>query len=141
MLGETTKRRVGLIWSTAEETYRCRNLRGGIELADAIAARWDGPEIVDFTQLLHDFSDTAALMEQMNLIITVDTSSAHLAGALGRPVWLLNCFSSCWRWLLDRTDSPWCPTVRLYRQKSPGARDGVIEKVRGDLDSIEFLGK
>jgi ADP-heptose:LPS heptosyltransferase len=94
---------------------------------------WDGPHLVDFTHLLHDFSDSAALMDQMDLVISVDTSMAHLAGALGKPVWLLNRFDSCWRWLLDRTDSPWYPTLRLYRQEILGDWDGVVDKVRRDL--------
>jgi len=103
------------------------------ELAELIASHWDGPHLVDFTDLLHDFSDTAALMEQLDLVISVDTSTAHLAGALGKPVWILNRFDTCWRWLLERTDSPWYPTATLYRQQTPGQWDGVVERVRKDL--------
>jgi ADP-heptose:LPS heptosyltransferase len=72
----------------------------------------------------------------LDLVISVDTSTAHLAGALGKPVWLLNRFDTCWRWLLDRTDSPWYPTLRLYRQARPGDWDGVIERVRADLPQL-----
>ncbi len=97
------------------------------------AANWQGPEIVDFTRLLSDFSDTAALIENLDRVISVDTSTAHLAGALGKPICLLNRFDSCWRWMLDRTDSPWYPTLRLYRQETPGDWEGVVQRVRADL--------
>jgi hypothetical protein len=63
----------------------------------------------------------------------VDTSIAHLAGALGKPVWILNRYDQCWRWLSGRTDSPWYPTVRLFQQKSPGDRAGVIQEVAAAL--------
>lgn len=91
------------------------------------------PNIVNCAPLLNDFSDTAALMECLDLIISVDTSSAHLAGALGRSVWILNRYDSCWRWLRGRTDSPWYPTATIYQQTAPGDWDGVIEKVKSDL--------
>jgi hypothetical protein len=84
---------------------------------------------------LDDFADTAALIDQLDLVISVDTSTAHLAAALGKPVWLLNRFDTCWRWMLDRTDSPWYPTVRLYRQDQPGVWEGVVEQIRQDLKS------
>jgi ADP-heptose:LPS heptosyltransferase len=103
------------------------------EVAGLIAGHWDGPSLIDFTDQLRDFSDTAALMEQLDLVISVDTSTAHLAGALGKPVWILNRFDTCWRWLLDRTDSPWYPTVSLYRQQTAGDWEGVVERVREDL--------
>ena len=70
--------------------------------------------------LLQDFSDTAYALSQMNLIVTVDTSLAHLAGALGLPVFLLLPHNPDWRWLLNRSDSPWYPTMRIFRQPSPG---------------------
>ncbi len=103
------------------------------ELTDLISKQWNGPALVDFTELLHDFADTAALVEQLDMVISVDTSTAHLAGALGKPVWILNRFDSCWRWLLDRTDSPWYPTVKLYRQARAGQWDDVVERVKADL--------
>jgi ADP-heptose:LPS heptosyltransferase len=87
----------------------------------------------DFTARLDDFSDTAAFIEQLDLLISVDTSTAHLAGALGKPVWLLNRFDSCWRWMLHRPDSPWYPSITLYRQEAPGDWAGVVEHVRADL--------
>ncbi len=92
-----------------------------------------GLELLDPTDDLHDFADTAALIANLDLVISVDTSVAHLAGALGRPVWLLSRFDGCWRWLLDRTDSPWYPTMRLFRQPAPGDWDSVIMAVRAAL--------
>jgi Flp pilus assembly protein TadD len=74
----------------------------------------------DFTHRFGDFASTAALVAVLDLVITVDTAVAHLAGALGKPVWLLNRFDTCWRWLLDRDDSPWYPTLRQFRQPAPG---------------------
>ncbi len=87
------------------------------EPAELAAAGWDGPTLIDWTPELDDFADTAALIANLDLVIAVDTSTAHLAGAMGKPVWILNRFDTCWRWLVDRTDSPWYPTARLFRQK------------------------
>jgi hypothetical protein len=79
-----------------------------------------GMALADFTAELDDFADTAALIAGLDLVISVDTSVAHLAGALGKPVWLLNRYDTCWRWLLRRDDSPWYPTLRQFRQTAPG---------------------
>jgi tetratricopeptide (TPR) repeat protein len=79
---------------------------------------------------LGDFADTAALIANLDLVISVDTAVAHLAGALGKPVWILNRHVPCWRWLRDRTDSPWYPSARLFRQSAPGDWAGVIAQVR-----------
>jgi tetratricopeptide (TPR) repeat protein len=103
------------------------------ELSELILQNWDGPHIVDFTDHLNDFSNTAALIDNLDLVISVDTSTAHLAGALGKPVWILNRFDTCWRWLLDRNDSPWYPTAKLYRQEKAGDWDDVVQRVRTDL--------
>ena len=89
--------------------------------------------LIDYTNLILDFSDTAALMENIDLIISVDTSAAHLAGALGKPVWTLLPFIPDWRWMLDREDSPWYPTMRLFRQPEPGAWGPVIKSVADEL--------
>jgi hypothetical protein len=75
------------------------------------------------------------------LVITVDTSTAHLAGALGKPVWILNRYASCWRWLRDRTDSPWYPTARLFRQASFGDWAGVVRAVKGAAEEVLGQGK
>ena len=74
--------------------------------------------IDDLAPQLNDFADTAAAIEQLDLVIAVDTAVAHLAGTLGKPVWVLSYFPSEWRWLLAREDSPWYPTMRLFRQSS-----------------------
>jgi tetratricopeptide (TPR) repeat protein len=103
------------------------------ELAQLKADGWSGPELIDFTGELHDFEDTAALIEQLDLVISVDTSTAHLAGALGKPVWILNRFDTCWRWFLDRSDTPWYPTARIYRQERANDWRGVVDRVHADL--------
>jgi tetratricopeptide (TPR) repeat protein len=89
--------------------------------------------VIDWTDDLHDFSDTAALIENLDLVISVDTSVAHLAGALGKPFWLLNRYTTCWRWLTDRDDSPWYPTARLFRQEAAGRWEPVIARVAAAL--------
>ena len=94
----------------------------------------------DFTEELTDFADTAALIDALDLVISVDTSVVHLAGALGKPVWLLNRFDTCWRWLEGRDDSPWYPTLRQFRQKSPGDWAGVMAEVRDALVGIGRWG-
>jgi hypothetical protein len=162
-LGPKTKPRVGLVWSggfrpNQPELWGVNNRRNiplqklatlknpeiefyslqkgepaESELKQLQAQAWDGPHIIDITSELTDFTDTAALIENLDLVIAVDTSTAHLAGALGKPVWLLNRFDTCWRWLLDRNDSPWYPSVTLYRQEKSGDWDGVLDKVRANL--------
>ncbi len=81
-----------------------------------------------------DFLDTAALVANLDLVISVDTAVAHLAGALGKPVWLLNRFASKWRWGLAREDSPWYPTMRIFREPAPDSWDEVLERVAGELN-------
>jgi hypothetical protein len=89
--------------------------------------------VIDWTDDLRDFADTAALIENLDLVIAVDTSVAHLVGALGKPLWLLNRYDTCWRWLLDRDDSPWYPTARLFRQDATRTWDDAIMRVRAAL--------
>ena len=91
------------------------------------------PEVRHLGDELKDFSDSAALCMLADVVISVDTSLAHLAGGLGRPTWLLLCFSPDWRWLLERSDSPWYPSFRLYRQSSSGDWPTVLRRVGGDL--------
>jgi tetratricopeptide (TPR) repeat protein len=97
--------------------------------------------IADLAPRLNDFADAARYMAQMDLVISCDTATAHLAGATGRPVWTLLPFSPDWRWLLDREDSPWYPTMRLFRQKTPGDWDGVIKQVGDALDQWLVMKK
>jgi len=90
----------------------------------------------DWTGELDDFADTAALVAALDLVITADTSVAHLAGALGKPVWILNRFDACWRWLMDRTDTPWYPTARLFGQPVPGDWQTVLTQVAAALRGL-----
>ncbi len=95
-------------------------------------------EIQDFSAGLESFSDTAALIQQMDLVISVDTSVAHLAGALGKRVWILLPSVPDWRWMLDREDSPWYPSARLFRQGRPGDWAGVLRNVQDALKSLAW---
>jgi Flp pilus assembly protein TadD len=95
-----------------------------------------GLVVHDFTTDLHDFEDTAALIVNLDLVISVDTSVAHLAGALGKLVWLLNRFDTDWRWLLNRDDSPWYPTLRQFRQPHPGDWNSAVCAARDALQRL-----
>ncbi len=95
-----------------------------------------GITLRDSAHLLKDFSDTAALMSQLDLVISIDSAVAHLAGSLGRPTWLLLPFSPDWRWMLERFDSPWYPTMRLFRQPSPGAWHAVFSDLASALRQV-----
>lgn len=99
------------------------------EMCAADAAILQASPMVDLSDELADFADTAAAIAQLDLVIAVDTSVAHLAAALGRPVWILLPFSPDWRWLLGREDSPWYPTARLFRQPRTGDWESVIRRV------------
>lgn len=151
-LGPKTTPRIGLAWSGRNDHNNDLNrsivlsewgkhLPGGfqyvslqkeVRAADQ-AELLNHPEILHFGGEINNFSDTAALCELMDLIISVDTSVAHLGGALGIPTWILLPYSPDWRWLLDREDSPWYPNVKLYRQASPGDWRSVFTHVGQDL--------
>jgi hypothetical protein len=92
----------------------------------------DAP-ILDGSSRDRDLADTAALIATLDLVISTDTSIAHLAGAMGKPVWILLPHLADWRWMEDMETTPWYPTARLFRQKSPGDWAGVIERVLGEL--------
>ena len=96
----------------------------------------EGMVLHDWTEDLVDFAETAALIESLDLVIGVDTAVVHLAGALAKPVWLLNRFDQCWRWLEEREDSPWYPSLRQLRQTAPGDWNGVLARVRQGLERI-----
>jgi hypothetical protein len=91
------------------------------------------PGMTDLSGELTDFGETAAVMENLDMIITVDTAMGHLAGALARPVWIMIPKAADWRWMLDRSDSPWYPTARLFRQGRPGAWDELLAEVAAAL--------
>jgi tetratricopeptide (TPR) repeat protein len=151
-LGERTRPRIGLTWSgNANQPIEPRRR---IPLADWLphlppefeyfclqkdlrapdrAARDASQLIVSFDDELPDFAATAALCECMDLVVTVDTSVAHLSGALGQRTWVLLSFIPDWRWLLDRDDSPWYPGMKLYRQKTAGDWSAVFARVAADL--------
>ncbi len=114
------------------------NLQKGAAAAQLLEL---GPGIADWMDECDDFLDTAALVANLDLVISVDTAVAHLAGALGRPVWLLNRFESEWRWLLDREDAPWYPTMRIFRQARRGDWDEVMERVASALATWANAGK
>jgi tetratricopeptide (TPR) repeat protein len=153
-LGRRTRRRVGLAWSgnPAHTNDRNRSLPLPVLApllsvdADFVCLQKDLPQadraalgpIAWFGGQLGDFADTAALAELMDLVITVDTSAAHLAGALGKPVWLLLPTSSDWRWMTDRTDTPWYPSMRLFRQAEAGDWPAVIARVGAALESSDW---
>lgn len=94
------------------------------------------PGIIDAASTSKSFADTARIMESLDLIITTDTAVAHVAGALGRPTWVLLKHAATWRWLKERSDSPWYPTMRLYRQSQPGEWADVVDRVTRDLTAL-----
>ncbi len=122
-----------------ETPFRLVSLQKGIkDPADAALAAM--PQVIDLAAGVSDFSDTAAIIGGLDLVITVDTSVAHLAGTLGKPVWILLPFAPDWRWLLMRGDSPWYPTARLFRQEKPGDWCSVIKAVQVELRNRFSLG-
>ena len=94
-----------------------------------------GAMLHDVSGRLTDWAATADLIAGLDLVIAVDTAVAHLAGALGKPVWMLNRYDSCWRWFLNRDDTPWYPSMRQFRQASRGDWSGVIERVQAALEA------
>jgi hypothetical protein len=86
---------------------------------------------------LKDFADTAAVISHLDLVISVDTAVVHLAGAMAKPVWVLLPFVPDWRWMLNREDSPWYPTMRLFRQRRPGDWPDVFNRLEATLQSMQ----
>jgi tetratricopeptide (TPR) repeat protein len=155
-LGQNARPRIGIVWAGRPEHNndhnRSMSLRDILPILDVDATfvslhkdvRGDDAAVLnERNDLLHygdalkDFSDTAGLMSQLDLVISVDTSVAHLAGTLAKPVWVLLPFVPDWRWLLGREDSPWYPTARLFRQSASNNWDAVIRHVRAAL--VEFI--
>jgi tetratricopeptide (TPR) repeat protein len=110
----------------------------GLQKGEAARQRTDIPELnlIDLSDELNDFVDTAAVISCLDLLISVDTAVAHLAGALGKPAWTLLAFASDWRWMLDRTDSPWYPTMRLFRQRTAGDWEEPVAQVIAALGNL-----
>jgi tetratricopeptide (TPR) repeat protein len=104
--------------------------------AATFPAEWRGI-VTDIGPDLEDFADTAAVIERLDVVITVDTAVAHLAGALGKPVWLLLPFAPDWRWMLERSDSPWYGSARLFRQPRPGDWHSVVTAVKAELQKLQ----
>ncbi len=147
--------RVGLVWAgsphTAEFEAHLRDHRRSLPLAclaglaDLAGVQFvslqkgvpppdiDGLHLTDLMATAGDFADTAAIVAALDLVIAVDTAVAHLAGALGKPVWLLSRFDACWRWMHGRATSPWYPTMRIYREDRPHSWPAVITRIRHDL--------
>jgi tetratricopeptide (TPR) repeat protein len=105
-------------------------LQKEINPAEAAMLHSGRPAVAAYADALSDFSDTAALMDLLDLVITVDTSVAHLAGAMGKPVWILLPYNSDWRWLLGRDDSPWYPSARLFRQDNAGSWQPMMQRLK-----------
>jgi tetratricopeptide (TPR) repeat protein len=145
--------KVGLVWAGRIKAKRERGRSCSLDLFSPLARfdeitfyslqKGEGAEqaktppkdmkLIDYTEEIRDFSDTAAIIEHLNLVISIDTAVSHLAGALGKPVWTLLPFVPDWRWMLDRDDSPWYPTMRLFRQPLPGDWEAVIHAIAGEL--------
>jgi hypothetical protein len=153
-LGASDRPRIGFAWRGSAGHGNDRNrsvpLRAFLSVIDESAA-WFGiqkgmpaadhealsaaPQLRIFDAEITDFEDTAALIAEMDLIITVDTSLAHLAGSMGRNCWVMLPFNPDWRWLLDREDSPWYPSIRLFPQKHLGDWAGLLEEMRSALSA------
>ena len=98
-----------------------------------IGAYWGRAPLINLGPEIGDFGDTMAVLECLELVITVDTAVAHLAGTMGKPVWLMLPYAPDWRWLLDRTDSPWYPSARLFRQTAERRWEPVIAEITAEI--------
>ena len=130
LLFDSPQRDTSLFFSSRVAGCRFFSLQKG---AAAKELQKSAQHMRDFSAEWSDFADTAALLANLDLVISVDTAAAHLAGAMGKPIWLLNRFDSCWRWLLDRDDSPWYSRLRQFRQPAPGEWQPVIAAVAAAL--------
>jgi hypothetical protein len=148
-----TRIKVGIVWAGSPQHSNDRNrsltLEEMLPLASvpgvALYSLQAGPRVGDLAKVSHpalvrdlspylkDFADTAGVVMNLDLVICADTSVAHLAGALGKPVWVLTPFSPDWRWLIGREDTPWYPTMRLFRQSEPGRWDDVVARIGAEL--------
>ncbi len=155
-LGQKSSLRVGIVWSgnaghqndhnrsiplaniLAHAPADCQFVSLQKEIRDYDLSTLERhPDVINVATELHSFAETAALIDCMDLVISVDTSVAHLAGALGKPLWLLLPKNPDWRWMLDREDSPWYPTARLFRQRTAGDWDEVLQRVMSALQDFK----
>lgn len=153
----SAKKRVGLVWA-GDPAYKNNHNRSlGLAHLKALLEQADNVEfhalqkdisaeeyallrehnVVIHSQLLNDFTDTAAIIELMDVVVTVCTSVAHLAGAMGKPTWIMLCYAADWRWYIERSDSPWYPAARLFRQQAPAdwlpVVANIADKLKKDL--------
>ena len=119
----------------SRQTLGFFSLQKGVKNTDD-AAILEIPQVYDLGRYIDNYADTAAVIENLDLVVTVDTSVAHMAGALGKPVWILLPYSPDWRWLIERSDSPWYPTAKLFRQKSIGDWNSVLTVVAEELNKM-----
>ena len=122
------------LFSQNIEIFSLQKGAGAVKELELFKAENTDLTIHDYTDMLLDFSDTAALIENLDLVITVDTAVAHLSASLGKETWILNRFDACWRWFLDhRTSSPWYPSVKVFTQKEPGEWEGILSDLVQEL--------
>ena len=145
--------RAGLVWAgnpkQGSEPRRGIGLEPCLPLFEVAGVRWHSLQVgerasdlarlapgaaLDLSARLTDFAETAAVIANLDLVVTTDTAVAHIAGAMGKPVWILLMFAADWRWLRGRDDSPWYPSARLFRQPSRGDWRGVISRVKSELE-------
>jgi len=157
LLPKSSRLSVGLVWTGNRQHARNRYRSIGLDLlkpllnipdidfyslqigdaADDIRRLGLSRKIIDLSSFIHDFYDTALVISQLDLVISVDTAVAHLAGALGKPVWTLLPYLPDWRWQLTGESTPWYPTMRLFRQTSPNEWAGVISKLTKELPKLK----
>jgi tetratricopeptide (TPR) repeat protein len=161
-MGTKSKKRVGIVWSGGfrpdqpevwavnerrniplnklvpiqNDAFEFYSLQKGEPAESELEASNNWGCLINYTKELKSFDDTAALIANLDLVIAVDTSTMHLAAGMGKEVWLLNRFDTCWRWFLDRSDSPWYPTVKIFRQPKLGDWDSVVQQVKEKLNAI-----
>jgi hypothetical protein len=153
-MGNSSKLRIGVVWSGGYRADQPEiwavNERRNIPMeklseiytpdAEFYSLQFGAKEypfpMVDLMGEVKDFSDTAAIIQNLDCVITVDTSTAHVAGAMGKPVWLMNRFDSCWRWLESGSKTDWYPSFTIYRQNEFMNWDNVVADIKKDLNDL-----
>ncbi len=163
-LGSSSSLKVGIVWASGDRSgsfdlkkfYQTKSLspsmfeqiisipntcfyslQVGQNAAD-IELLGEHSNVIDMSHEIRDFADTAAIIDQLDLVISVDTAVAHLAGAMAKPVWVLLPYTPDWRWMIDREDSPWYPTMRLFRQARLGDWEEVLRRIYTTLQSFKI---